>query len=261
MGTNSELPLVVIVGPTGCGKTATAVKLAHIISGEVVCADSRTVYKTLDVGTAKPSVHEMEGVPHHLLDVVYPDEKFTVVDFKSLANQAINNIRSRSKIPIIVGGSGLYIDSIIYDYKFDQVEKGRDPINPRHSARQLAQDKDQMREDVVIVGIDIDRKVLNDRLVNRVNSMIDNGLLEEIKSLLKDYPDSKALDSTGYKAFKSYISGDIDLETARKMFVQNDFQLAKRQMTWFRRNKSVHWTHKQSEAVDFVTTFLNKKQW
>lgn len=260
VGIKNTLPLIVIVGPTGSGKTTTAIKLAHIISGEIICADSRTVYKSLDIGTAKPSISEREGIPHYLIDIVSPDEMFTVVDFKKLANYAIDNIRSSGKIPILVGGSGLYIDSIIYDYKFDQSEEGRDSINPRHSARLKAHDKAQMREDIIIVGINIDREALHDRLINRANYMIGRGLVEEVKQLTAKYPDSKALDSTVYKAFRSYISGEVDLETARKMFVQNDFQLARRQMSWFKRNKSIHWVNKQSEVVEFVTTILNKKQ-
>ena len=127
-----ESPLVVIVGPTASGKTALAIHLAEKYNGEIVCADSRTVYKGLDIGTAKPSVSEQQRVRHHLIDVVEPDGTFSVADFKMLAVEAINDIESRGKLPILVGGSGLYIDAVVYDFSFSDGTK-RDESNPRHA--------------------------------------------------------------------------------------------------------------------------------
>ena len=126
--------LLVIVGPTASGKTALAIELAERMNGEIICADSRTVYRGLDIGTAKPTPEERARVPHHLLDVVDPDQPFSVADFKRLAEQAITDVRRRDKLPILVGGSGLYIDAIIYDYQFSAAGTKRSEQNPRHLA-------------------------------------------------------------------------------------------------------------------------------
>ena len=252
-------PLIVIVGETASGKTALALELAERLDGEIICADSRTVYTGMDIGTAKPTEEEQARVPHHLLDVVRPDEHFTAADFKRLANQAIIDISSRGKLPIMVGGTGLYVDSLLFDYSFADKSVERDPQNPHHVAREAAGSKGEMRENTLVFGLRPDREELRGRISSRVDAMVADGLVEETKWLMDNYPTSKALDSTGYKAFRGYIQGSLTLDEAKALFIRNDIQLAKRQRTWFKRNNSIHWLDNSGDIVDIATTFLNKK--
>jgi tRNA dimethylallyltransferase len=251
--------LLVIVGPTASGKTKLAIDLARKYNGEIICADSRTVYKGLDIGTAKPTEQERRIVRHHLLDVVAPNESFTVSDFKRLAISAIADIAARGKLPILTGGSGLYVDAVLYDYGFSD-DGVRDGTNPRHAHPGSLHTKSSLRDNTIIVGLMVDRDVLKQRIVQRVESMVDAGLAQEIKWLLAEFPETKALQSPGYKAFREYVLGSQSLQQAKEKFASNDYQLSRRQMTWFRRNKSIHWVENPSKADDFVTTFLNKKQ-
>lgn len=253
--------LLVIVGPTASGKTAAAIEIAQMYEGEIVCADSRTVYRGMDLGTAKPTTEEQELVPHHLLDVVEPDEAFTVADFKELANQAIEDVQRRNKLPIMVGGSGLYVDAVIFDYGFSDSEAARNPINPRHLSLDTPRPRSGLRPNTVVVGINPDLEILKQRVKDRVDAMVKDGFMDEAKKLFTSYgTDVKALHAPGYKAFKDYFENKISLDEAKAQFVRNDYLLARRQRTWFKRNKSIHWFDNREELVDFVTTILNKKQ-
>lgn len=252
-------PLVAIVGPTASGKTALAIELAEMFDGEIICADSRTVYKGMDIGTAKPTVQERSRVKHHLLDVVTPDKDFNVADFKALATEAIGGIIAARKLPILVGGSGLYVDSVLFDYKFSASGSARDPRNPRHLAKGLGQHQGGLRARTLVVGINIDRSLLKLRIEARAESMIEAGLIEEVRRLHQTYPDSKALLAPGYQAFISYLNGDIDLGPAKERLVRSEMQLAKRQLTWFRRNKGIHWLAERGDVVELVTTFLSNQ--
>ena len=249
-------PLIVIVGPTASGKTALAIELASKFDGEIICADSRTVYRGLDIGTAKPTIDEQSQAHHHLLDVVDLDKPFTVADFKTLANKAIDSITSRGKLPIMVGGSGLYVDSVLFDYSFSPKGSMRDTENPRHVSSLVSHSKNGMRDDTLVIGLDISREELKKRIENRIELMVNSGLLNEVKWLLSEYPKSKALDSTGYKALRLYIENEITLEEAKQQFIKNDLNLAKRQMTWFRRNKAINWISAES-AQKIVDNFIN----
>lgn len=253
-------PLVVIVGPTASGKTALAIELALQLDGEIICADSRTVYKGMDIGTAKPTPEERAKIPHHLLDVVDPDEDFTVADFKRLAEAAIKDIKSRGKLPIMVGGSGLYIDAVLFDYQFASEDAPRDSKNPRHLSKDVSRQKNNLREDAIVIGLEVSRDVLKQRIADRVDGMVDGGFLDEVTQLSANFPDSKALHAPGYKAFLEYLNGRLTLLEAKALFIKNDYQLAKRQMTWFKRNPSIQWVGHPSEAVDIATTLVNKKQ-
>lgn len=256
---NPTLPLVAIVGPTASGKTALAIELAQMFDGEIICADSRTVYKNLDISTAKPTPQERATVPHHLLDVVEVDEVFNVADFKELASKSISDIISRHKLPILVGGSGLYVDSVLYDYKFGNKDAKRDVTNPRHLDMQAPRVKSRLREQTLIVGIGATRNELRRRITSRVKDMMGSGLIDEVVRLTKTYGwHWKAFDAPAFKALKPYLAGQVDLEDAKRLFITYDMQLAKRQMTWFKRNKDVHWVKNSSEAVELLTTFLNK---
>lgn len=283
-------PLIALVGETASGKTALAIELAKRFKGEIICADSRTIYRGMDIGTAKPTVAEQDGVRHHLLDVVNPDDAFSVADFQRLAQKAIEDITSRGHVPFLVGGTGLYIDAILYDFTFRQapdpqerqrlqamtvqelqteiLERGlampENNKNPRHLTRVLetgglSPSHKILRGNTLILGLRIDREILKAKLIKRVDAMCKAGFVDEVRNLFATYAfDTPALQAPGYKAFKAYVDGACSLEEAKEMFVRNDYQLAKRQRTWFKRNKSIHWVSKQAEAVDLVTTFLNK---
>jgi tRNA dimethylallyltransferase len=284
-------PLVVIVGQTASGKSALALELAERFNGEIICADSRTVYRGMDIGTAKPSRQEQAKIPHHLLDIVDPDQTFTVADFKRLANAAIEDILSRGQLPILVGGTGLYIDSVLFDFVFRSLPSAElreeltalsvpelqnrlraadiplpnNPENPRHLVRALETDgkigsRKPLRENTCIIGLALDRETLRERIVVRVETMLRAGFVDELRKLVAQYGwDIPALQAPGYKAFRGYLEGTVDLDEAKALFVQNDLRLAKQQRTWFKRNNSIQWTNNRGEIVDIITTFLNKK--
>ena len=281
-------PLVVIVGETASGKSALAMALAKQFNGEIIAADSRTVYRFLDIATAKPTQSDQQQVRHHLLDVVDPDQTFTAADFKQLALDAIEDISSRGKLPILVGGSGLYIDAILYDFSFappadpslrqelqglsiDELQ-GRikqlgyeipeNNRNPRHLIRTIERAgaplaKTSLRPHTLVLGLMA--QDLRDRIILRVDQTIKQGLVQEVRHVAEEYGwDAHALQAPASRAFCEYIRGSISLEKARAQNIQNDLKLAKRQRTWFKRNNSIHWVNQQAEAVDLVTTFLNK---
>lgn len=253
-------PLVVIVGETASGKSALALDLAEKYNGEIICADSRTVYTGMDIGTAKPTQEDRARVPHHLLDVVEPSERFTVVDFKRLANEAIDDITARGKLPILVGGTGLYIDAVIYDYSFPVTAESaeRDPVNPRHLLHPNTSAHSKLREDTLLIGLSIDRGLLKQRIEMRVDAMITTGFVDEVLRLYEHYGEVAALRAPGYKAFREYLNGHLSLDEAKAMFVRNDWRLAKRQRTWFKRNNSIQWIANTGNIDAIVTTFLNK---
>lgn len=253
-------PLVVIVGPTASGKTALGIELARQFNGEIICADSRTVYKHMDIGTAKPTAVERRTAPHHVLDVVEPDQAFTVVDFKRLAEQSLAEVTERGHVPIMVGGSGLYVDAVLFNYSFLPEGATRDSANPRHAHQDSPHTKQPLRENTIVLGLDVPREILRQRIEVRTEVMIKEGLVREVRWLLEHYPGARALHAPGYTAMTAYVQGQISLEEATRQFVRNDYQLARRQVTWFRRNKSIQWVSDPSRAVELVTTFLNKRQ-
>jgi tRNA dimethylallyltransferase len=259
---SDDATLIVIVGETGSGKSALALELAGRFNGEIICADSRTVYMGFDIGTAKPNPAERARVPHHLLDVVSPNQRFSAADFKRLANEAIRDIRSRGKLPIMVGGTGLYIDAVLFDYDFAPSDAARDPENPRHLSRTEPQAKHALRPNTLILGLRLDRDILTERIRERVDAMMAAGLMDEVRTLSQQYGwEALALQAPGYKALREYSEGTISLEQAKALFVKNDLNLAKRQRTWFKRNKSIHWLatdDKVTEPVALITTILSK---
>src|SRR3990167_8001258 len=254
-------PLVAVVGETGSGKSALAMEMAKKFNGEIICADSRTVYKGMDIGTAKPSKKDQKTIRHHLLDVVEPSQPFTVADFQQLANQAIKDISSRGKVSFLVGGSGLYIDAVIYNFSFNPNGQ-RDPQNPRHLLKNISLDKNKdlrPNTNTLIIGLKIDRKTLEDCLRQRVENMTKRGFAKEVAGLIKKFGiDKEAFKAPGYKAFIKFLSKEINQVEAKRLFVNLDLNLAKRQRTLFKRNKSIQWVANREEAVELVTTFLNK---
>lgn len=283
-------PLVVIVGETASGKSALAMELALRLDGEIICADSWTVYKGFDIGTAKPSTADQKLVPHHLLDVADPAVGYSAAVFQRQAKQAIADISARGKLPLLVGGTGLYIDSILYDYSFlppsdpalreelnqlsleqvvaraEEMEldtTGIDLRNKRRVIRLIENEgvrptKQPLRENTIILGISIDREELQAKDKLRIEAMVAEGFETEVRELLDRFgPDIEPFRAPGYRAFKDYIQGTISLEDAKLRFYQNDMQLAKKQRTWFKRNESIHWLtnrDKLEEAVDLITT-------
>lgn len=283
-------PLVVIVGQTASGKTALGIDLAERFGGEIICADSRTIYKGMDIGTAKPTVKERTKIPHHCLDIIEPNQTFSAAEFKRLALAAIKDITVRGKLPIIVGGTGLYIDAVLFDFKFgssaDVVMRNElstktvpelqaiinshgynmpeNSKNKRYLIRTIERkgvegNRSPLRPNTLVLGLKVDPATLKQRIATRVDTMVEAGFVQEYRALRRKFPkDAPAFLAPGYKAFDDYINGSVSLAEAKAAFMQNDVRLAKRQWTWFKRNECVQWLDDRSNAVDIVTTFLNK---
>lgn len=289
-------PLIVVVGQTASGKSALAMEIARRFKGEIVCADAWTVYKGFDIGTAKPTAADRQAIPYHLLDVADPAAGYSVAQFKVAAQAAIADILQRGKLPILVGGSGLYIDAVLYDYQFrplgDPAE--RDKLNALTLAQLQAQvsaaglditgvdmqnkrrlirlietggpppQRSVLRANTLILGLQLPKPVLQQRIADRVDQMVEDGFIDEVTQLAHKYGwDNSAMNAPGYRAFRAYIqAGQSDaaaLKQAKALFIRNDLQLAKKQRTWFKRNSSIQWLDDPSKSVDSVTTFLNKK--
>lgn len=270
----NKTPLIVIVGPTASGKTSLAINLAEIYGGEIICADSRTVYKDMDIGTAKPSYEDCQRVPHWGIDLVYPYEYFSAAEFKQYSLKKIEDIRSRNKIPFLVGGTGLYIDAIVFDYKFgnksdvkkrtllekltieelweycskNNIELPDNYNNKRYVIRCIEQGginnnrKIEINNNIIVVGISTDRDNLRKRIKDRIEQFFDNNVVEEARILGKIYGwDSRAMSGNIYPILHKYIDNEINIEEAKVEIFYRDWHLAKRQMTWFRRNKNIEW--------------------
>ena len=283
---------VCIVGPTASSKTELAIRLAERFNGEIVCADSRTIYKGMDIGTAKPTVEEQERVPHHLLDLIEPDQVLSAAEFKRLAEEAISDIADRGKVPFLVGGSGLYAYGVIYDYQFPAgpandlrselqhiklpalVERlqGEDPeaaeaidlqnrrrvIRALETVGQPRQKAQHLSPNILLLGIDPDKEVTQQRIEQRVEKMLEEGFLEEVKRVGEKYGwDAPAFSAIGYRAFRGAVLGEKTVEEAAADFVHGDIILAKKQRTWFARNQEIQWLSGQQEAESSVAAFLN----
>ena len=287
-----QAKLVVITGPTASGKTALGVALAQRLGGEVVSADSMQIYRGMDIGTAKPSPEEMQGVPHHMIDIADPAENYSVSRYAAQAAACVDDILARGKLPIVVGGTGLYIDSLIAGRTFadgtadtalrQELSERYDEIggegllgelrkvDPERAARLHPADKKRIvramevyiltgktitqhnletkavppRYRPVWIGLDYqDRAALYRRIDLRVENMLSNGLLDEIRALLAlgVSPKTTAMQAIGYKEFFGYLSGACSLDEAAALCKQRSRNYAKRQLTWFRRNPDVHW--------------------
>lgn len=278
-------PLIVIVGETGSGKSTLAMELAEAIDGEIIAADSRTIYKGMDIGTSKPTTQEQKRVRHHLLDVVEPGQPFSAADFKRLAEAAVSDIRDRGKQPIMVGGSGLYVDSILFDYQFrtkydaairrtlagktlDELiklalEQGFKPEqidkNRRHLIRLLeagptrTSDRDVMIPNTVIVGLRPSRAQLRQNIVSRVELMFRRGLRREVDELVKAYGwENEAMSGIGYREFEDHYFNRASIGQVKRSIVQHTLELAKRQRTWFKRNPAIRWFDEPSKAKRFI---------
>lgn len=287
----TELPLIVIVGPTASGKTSLALQLAKDFGGEVVSADSRTIYRGMAIGTAKPTVEEMDDISHHLIDVVDPNEEFTLWNFQQLAKQKIAEIRNRGNLPFLVGGSGLYIDSIIFDYEIapqsvdydvrkELEEKTIDDLimmikkqhlelpenykNKRYLIRALEQGQVNRKrlgapiENTIIVGITTDRETLETRIRLRTEKMLAAGLVDEVRSLVATYGDQQVFHSNSYGEVQKFLHGEIaSQEQLIDRIITVDRQLAKKQLTWFRRNNYITWLP-LDQSYDYIASMLRR---
>lgn len=231
-------PVIIILGPTGSGKTGVSIKIANKIDGEIISADSRAIYKGMDIGTAKPTKEEMDDVPHWGLDLVEPGDRFTVADWKEYATEKIKEIKARNHVPIIVGGTGLYIDALIYDYHF----KGPTGHKIGDVEQKSCSDRKEVKGNFLIIGVKTNTEELRSRLIKRIDQMFSPELYEETKRLVSKYGwESGAMKSDIYEYAWGYINGTLTLPEAKEKCFFEDWHLAKRQMTWFKRNKSIIW--------------------
>ena len=276
----AEPPLIVIVGPTASGKTALAIKLALRYEGEIICADSRTIYKGMDIGTAKPSIKERLTVPHWGLDLVEPGERFTAADFQQYATEKIADIRTRGKVPFLVGGTGLYVDGLIFDYQFgdegDEARRNRfmemsleelykycdrnniilpeNSSNKRYIVRAIEQKglnnrrRSEPISNSIIVGIATEKATLRTRIESRSEQLFEDGVVE-------DGWDSEAMTGNIYPLARQYVEGALSLSEVKRLFVTRDWQLAKRQLTWLRRNPFICWLDLE-EAYNYLSQEL-----
>ncbi len=286
-----EPSTIVIVGVTASGKSALALRLAQQFDGEIISADATAVYKGFTIGAAKPSQKDRILVPHYGLDVTEPTHSFNAAAFKQLAQGAVEEIAKRKKLPIIVGGSGLYIDSFLFDYDFrtppdsllrQQFNKysleelqniaqrkqldtnGLDIQNKRRLIRLIETEgqtvpKKDLRANTLVLGIDISKETLQTRIMQRTACMLEQGLEAEVKALSQKYDWSiEPMRAIGYREWRDYFSGKKQLDEVREEIIAHTMQLAKKQRTWFRRNKAIRWVNNYNEAVVYTTTFLNK---
>lgn len=291
--------LIILTGPTAVGKTELSIKLAKAVNGEIISADSIQVYKKLDIGSAKITKEEMQGVNHYLVDVLDPREDFNIYIFKEMANKAIKEIRDKGKIPIIVGGTGFYIQSVIYDIDFSKEdnstirkeledilrEKGNlylhkelekidkasaDKIHPNNTKRiiraieyyklnnkpiSLHNETESNKEEVYNTKyfvLNDRRDLLYERINKRVDKMIEFDLVNEVKSLVESGLDSSynSMQGIGYKEIVEYLDGKCTLDEAIYNIKKNTRHFAKRQLTWFRREKNVNWIEKYEYKYD-----------
>lgn len=302
--------LVILTGPTAVGKTALSVRLAQQVGGEIVSADSMQVYRHMDIGSAKVTLQERQGVPHHLIDVLEPEESFHVVAFQKLAKEAIAQIHARGHIPILTGGTGFYIQSVLYDIDFTQTgedeglrerleayarqngpeelhkmlrqadPKAAEAIHPNNVKRviraleycaqtgepisahnEMQRDKNAAYRALYFVLTD-DRQRIYERIDRRVDGMMQNGLVEEVRALKERglRKDMVSMQGLGYRQILSYLDGEYDLERAVYLIKRDTRHFAKRQLTWFSRERDVIWVDRRAfESEDQMLDSLVKQ--
>ena len=291
MSENKKKPMIILTGPTAVGKTDLSIQLAKAINGEIISADSMQVYRHMDIGSAKVTPEEMDGVCHHLIDVLEPEEEFNVVVFQKLAKEALTGIYERGHIPIIVGGTGFYIQALLYDIDFTEndgdtairreleklaqtqgagcLHQMLQEIDPesaaaihqnnvkrviraiefyRQTGKKISLHNEQEREkqspyQFLYYVLDTDRKTLYERIDRRVDLMMEHGLVDEVKHLadMGCTRDMVSMQGLGYKEILDYLSGEISLEEAVYILKRDTRHFAKRQITWFKRERDVRW--------------------
>lgn len=305
----NKLPLVIVAGPTASGKTRLAIDLAKLINGEIVSADSMQIYKYLDIGSAKPTPSERSEAVHHMLDFLEPDAQYSVADYTEQAHTVIADILKRGKMPIMCGGTGLYINSVADDVTFGEIdtdyeiresleqyakENGNealleilaefDPVSAKRlhpnnarriiraiefyrvtgvpiSVHQEQTKQHTSRYNPIIFCIDFDRQKLYERINMRVDIMLKEGLIDEVKSLV-DMGYTTALNSMkaiGYKELIDYFNGSISLDEAVEIIKQSSRRYAKRQLTWFRRDKRIIWLNAEGDILQEAYSAVKEK--
>ncbi len=302
--------VIVICGPTASGKTSLSIELAKKINGEIISCDSMQIYKDMNIGTAKVTEEEMQGIQHYLIDFVSPDVRYSVANYKNDAEKAIETIIDKGKIPIIVGGTGLYLDSLIYgieypEIKFDEKyrekleneieengleylyskakeidEQAMQKISPNDKKRiirvleiyhatgknkteqEIESRKKEVKYDYKIFAINMDREKLYERINIRVDKMIENGLIEEVEDLQKKYNHfPTAMQGLGYKEVVEYLQNQITRDEMIEKIKQESRRYAKRQLTWFRKNKQTIWLDGLSEKennIEIIEKEINR---
>lgn len=298
MNTDNKIPLIVVVGPTASGKTDIAVEIAKRYNGEVVSADSMQIYKQMSIGTAKPTKEEMKRIPHHLVDILELSKDFSVADYAQLAHVAISDIYSRGKLPILAGGTGLYINAVTNDINFSEMKKD-DSVRENLTRILNEQGKEKLYEmlkeldpqeaeiidkdnaprliralevckltggtmtdykkknieqpsryNCLKIGIDYeDRSELYDKINKRVSLMQERGLVDEARDILSSTNNNikTAMQAIGYKELIEFFEKKITLDEALDKIRQSSRRYAKRQLTWFRRDKNIHWFYKTGQ--------------
>jgi len=241
--TSDEPNLIVILGPTATGKSALALELAEKLQTEIISADSMIVYKNFNIGTAKPSTEELAKIKHHLVNILEPEERFSVADFQSAASKIIKNLQSQNKIPIVVGGTGLYIQALIEGYKFKSADDVGETGKINKSLQSTFKECGQLVYNAKVVGLTLDRAELYKRINQRTQKMFDDGLVDEVKYLLNSgiSRTAQAMLGIGYKETIEYIDGKITLDETIEKISQATRNFAKRQFTWYRRMKYIEW--------------------
>ena len=301
--------VIVICGPTASGKTALSIELAKKINGEIISSDSMQIYKNMNIGTAKPTKEEMSGIQHYLLDFVEPDKRYSVAEFKRDAEKAIEEILGKGKIPIVVGGTGLYVDSLIYGIEYQEIEldekyrkelekiaeeqglevlyekakkidsEAMKKISPNDKKRimrvleiykstgktkteqEAESRKKELKYDYKVFAINMDREKLYERINKRVDIMIEQGLIDEVKELLNNYKEfPTAMQGLGYKEVVDYLNGKMTKEEMIEKIKMETRRYAKRQITWFKKNKQTVWIDgledKQSNVQIIIDSVL-----
>lgn len=308
-------PLIVLTGPTAVGKTSLSISLAKAVNGEIISADSMQVYKGMDIGSAKIRKEEMQGVTHYLVDILEPEEEFHIVKFQELAKAALEEIYAKDKIPILVGGTGFYIQAVTRDIDFTQAEQ---ETSYREELEQFAKEKgaeylhEKLREvdsksaenihannvkrviralefyhqngtpisehneeqkqqtspyNLVYFVLTAPREILYERIDRRVDQMMEEGLLEEVKSLRERgcHRGMVSMQGLGYKEILAYLEGEYPLEEAVRILKRDTRHFAKRQLTWFRREQDVIWVDKEqfhwneAEILEYMMSVLKEQ--
>lgn len=295
--------VIVICGPTASGKTALSIELAKKINGEIISSDSMQIYKDMDIGTAKPTKQEMQEIKHYLLDFVEPDQRYSVAQFKKDAEKAIEEILAKNKVPIIVGGTGLYVDSLIYGIEYQEIELDKkyreeleekaqkegletlyeqaQKIDPQAMEKISANDKkrilrileiyhstgktktqqeiesrkNEVKYDYKVFALNMEREKLYERINKRVDIMIEQGLIQEVENLCSKYTEfPTAMQGLGYKEVVEYLQGKISEQEMIEKIKMETRRYAKRQLTWFRKNKQTIWLDatKGKENVEII---------
>jgi tRNA dimethylallyltransferase len=302
--------VIVICGPTASGKTALSIELAKKIDGEIVSADSMQIYKDMDIGSAKPTIEEMQGIKHYMLDFVLPSQRYSVADYKKDATNAIEEIISKGKTPIVVGGTGLYVDSLIYNIDYPQMEfdeeyrnkleeraekeglqklyeeaksidsKAMEKISPNDKKRilrvlelyhqtgktkteqEMESRKNDVPYDYYVFALTMDREKLYNRINLRVDIMVEQGLICEVQNIVQKYSQyPTAMQALGYKEIKEYLDGKISKEEAIEKVKHETRRYAKRQLTWFRKNKQTIWLDASNEKEENIKIILEETNW